>query len=325
MNSPFVIIGIVLLLLYLALCMFDVLQMRTPKSLSGGYLGSMKGGSFLSAFLFGAASGTVASPCLSPGLLTLLSYVAHVGNPYLGFSLLFSFGIGLSIPLLLIGTFSSSLSLLPQAGMWMVEVKHFFGLLLLATCLYFLKPLLPAALISWLIVILVTGSGIYYLYSARNTFSPNIRMAKNLLGIALLAFSVHLFFKAYQSVTTPISEESSVWEKHYETALTRAKEENKHLFINVGAPHCSICHALDATLFKEEAVLETLAKCVPLKVDGSEENHPVCCNKEYNVIGFPTILVVDPKTCCVVKRWGAELYDIDEKSFIEDLEACLLR
>ncbi len=324
MNNPFVILGIVALLIYLALCMFDVVQMRTPRALSGGALGSMKGGSFLSAFLFGAASGTVASPCLSPGLIMLLSLVTSLGNPYLGFVLLFFFGIGLSIPLLLIGTFSSSLSMLPQAGMWMIEIKHFFGLLLLSMCIYFLKTLLPAAVIAWLIVALSMGSGLYYLYSARTTFSPTIRMIKNLLGIALLALSVHLFFKAYQSVTEPIVHESSSWEKHYETALDRAKKENKKLFINIGAPFCSICHALDDTLFKNEQVLESLNKCVMLKVDGSQANHPVCCNKAYNVIGFPTILVVDPATCCVIKRWGAELYDTKKEAFIEDIEACIL-
>lgn len=149
-------------------------------------------------------------------------------------------------------------------------------------------------------------------------------MIKNLLGIALLAFSVHLFFKAYQSVTTPIVPESSFWETHYETALARAKQENKKLFINIGAPFCSICHALDDTLFKHEKVIATLNTCIPLKIDGSQANHPVCCNKEYNVIGFPTILVVDPATCCVIKRWGAELYDTKQEVFIQDLQACIL-
>lgn len=323
MSNPFVILGIVALLIYLALTMFDVVQMRTPKMFSSNYFGSIKGGSFVSAFLFGAASGTVASPCLSPGLIMLLSLVTTLGNPYLGFVLLFFFGIGLSIPLLLIGTFSSSLSMLPQAGMWMVEIKHFFGIILLGMCLYFLKTLLPWAVISWLVVLLVTGSGLYYLYSARSTFSPRMRMMKNLLGIALLALSVHLFFKAYQSVTKPSAPEISLWEIHYETALTRAQQENKKLFINIGAPFCSICHALDDTLFQDKAVLEALAQCVPLKVDGSQANHPVCCNKEYNVIGFPTILVVDPVTCSVIKRWGAELYDTHQDAFIKDLNGCI--
>lgn len=323
MTNPFVILGIVALLIYLSLTMFDIVQMRVPKMFSNNALSNSKGGSLLSAFLFGAASGTVASPCLSPGLIMLLSLVTTLGNPYLGFVLLFTFGIGLSIPLLVIGTFSSSLSMLPQAGMWMVEIKHFFGLLLLGMCIYFLKTLLPAAVISWLVVAFVIGSGSYYLYTARSAATPRIRMIKNLLGIALLALSVHLFFKAYQSVTKPTTAPHSFWECDYQAALERAKAENKMLFINVGAPFCSICHALDDTLFQHEAVIETICKCVPLKVNGAEPNHPVCCNKEYNVIGFPTILVVDPATCNVIKRWGAELYDTHHEAFIKELHGCI--
>lgn len=324
MNNPFVIIGIVCLLAYLALCMFDVFQMPTPKGLSGTSLGSTQSGSCLYAFLFGAASGTVASPCLSPGLIMLLSLVTSLGSPYLGFLLLFFFGIGLSIPLLLIGTFSSSLTMLPQAGMWMIEIKHFFGLLLFAMCFYFLKNIMPWAILSWLIVLFVAGSGLYYLHSARSTASSMARMLKNILGIALLALSVHLSFKAYQSVTTPIEPEQTFWEHDYPIALARAKQEGKKLFVDIGAPFCSICHALDNTLFKDSDVVETLHECVALKVDGSEADHPLCCNKEYNVIGFPTILVIDPQSGSVIKRWGAELYDTKKEAFIDELNVCLV-
>lgn len=323
MANPFVIIGIVLMLIYLALSMFDIVQMRMPKALSSNMLSSSNGGSFLSAFFFGAASGIVASPCSSPALLMLLSLTTTIGNPYFGFILLFTFGIGLSIPLLIIGTFSSSLSMLPQAGMWMVEIKHFFGFLLLGMCLYFLKSLLPAAAISWLLASLVISNGAYYLYTARSATTPDMRIIKNILGITLLAFSVQLFFKAYQSVTKPDFVAHSFWECDYQAAIDRAKAENKMLFINVGAPYCSICHAIDDTLFKEQAVIEAICKCVPLKVNGAEANHPVCCNKEYNVIGFPTILVVDPTTCNVIKRWGAELYDTQHEAFIKELSGCV--
>lgn len=323
MTNPLVILGIVALLIYLALTMFDIVQMRVPQIFSNNTLSNSKGGSLLSAFLFGAASGTVASPCLSPGLIMLLSLVTTLGNPYLGFVLLFAFGIGLSIPLLVIGTFSSSLSMLPQAGMWMVEIKHFFGLLLLGMCIYFLKTVLPAAVTSWLVVTFVIGSGCYYLYTAHSGATPGIARIKNIFGMALLALSVLLFFKAYQSMTIKAATPHSFWECDYQAALDRAKAENKMLFINVGAPFCSMCHAIDDTLFQHQAVMEAICKCVPLKVNGAEANHPVCCNKEYNVIGFPTILVVDPATCNVIKRWGAELYDTDSQSFIKDLSGCI--
>jgi len=121
LTHPLVIIPVVSLLGYLGFSMLGFYEMYTPKFLQLKNHQNTKKGSMLSAFLFGAASGTVASPCLSPGLVLLLSIVATLGDRLLGFVLLFSFGIGLSLPLLLIGTFSSSLALLPHAGTWMVD------------------------------------------------------------------------------------------------------------------------------------------------------------------------------------------------------------
>ena len=110
---------------YLALSMFGFYDMYVPNILQTKNNVNHKG-SLFSAFVFGAISGSIASPCLSPGLALLLTIVATLGNNLLGFLLLFSFGIGLSIPLLIIGTFSSSINILPQAGMWMIEVKIFW-------------------------------------------------------------------------------------------------------------------------------------------------------------------------------------------------------
>src|SRR5579872_5316108 len=122
LNSPIVILLIVAVLIYLAFSMFGFYDMYVPKALRGGNQ-SVQGGSIASAFAFGAVSGSVASPCLSPGLMLLLSIVTTLGSKWLGFLLLFSFGIGLSLPLLLVGTFSTSLNMLPRAGMWMLENK----------------------------------------------------------------------------------------------------------------------------------------------------------------------------------------------------------
>ena len=83
------------------------------------------------------ANGLVASPCLSPGLLLILDYVSSISaggsiQSYIeGFLLLFAFGIGSSLPLLIIGTISSSSKILPKAGAWMVEIKKLVGLLLI--------------------------------------------------------------------------------------------------------------------------------------------------------------------------------------------------
>jgi len=166
LTHPLVIIPVVGLLGYLGFSMLGFYDMYTPKFLQLNH-SNTKNGSLLSAFLFGAASGTVASPCLSPGLVLLLSIVATLGDKLLGFILLFSFGIGLSLPLLLIGTFSSSLALLPHAGTWMVEAKKLFGFMLLGMCFYFLKNIMSWSTLMWSISFFTIATGLFYLYHAQ--------------------------------------------------------------------------------------------------------------------------------------------------------------
>jgi cytochrome c-type biogenesis protein len=90
------------------------------------------------AFLLGAASGLVASPCASPVLFSLLTYVATTQSMLYGGSLLFAFSMGMGILLIVVGTFSGLAVGLPKPGKWMVGVKKVLGLLLLGLAAYYL-------------------------------------------------------------------------------------------------------------------------------------------------------------------------------------------
>ncbi|MDD2717843.1 MAG: cytochrome c biogenesis protein CcdA [Candidatus Wallbacteria bacterium] len=93
---------------------------------------------FLLAFGTGALSALTASACTAPVLAVLLTYVARNQNIIYGTLLLFSFSIGLSLLLMLAGTFAGFLSSIPRAGRWMLAVKAFFGILLLLMGEYYL-------------------------------------------------------------------------------------------------------------------------------------------------------------------------------------------
>ncbi|BDC34716.1 thiol:disulfide interchange protein DsbD [Candidatus Dependentiae bacterium Noda2021] len=322
MTNPFVVCTIVALLIYLAFSMLGMYEMHIPRFLQPKNQ-SVKGGSCASAFIFGAVSGTVASPCLSPGLVLLLSIVSTLGSKFLGFMMLFVFGFGLSVPLLLIGTFSSSLSLLPRTGMWMIEVKRIFGFLLLAMCFYFMNNLLPWYLMLWGMAFFVMASGIFYLYSAQNNTSYT-KATKNMLGILLLSSSVMLTFKSYQETyaAAPEPVNNHKWYVNYAQARKIAQETNKKLFVDIGASFCSICKAIDREILSDDSVFAAIENhTIPVKIDGSdssEENYAYV-RSHYKVIGFPTIYVIDPHTETVIKKWGPELYQTPKEQFIKEL------
>ncbi len=322
MHNPLVIISIVALLAYLAGSMIGLYNLYLPPFMQSSNP-NIKKGSFFSIFLFGVASGTVASPCLSPGLVLLLSLVTVVGNPALGFALLFCFGIGLSIPLLIIGTFSGSLSVLPKAGNWMMDVKQFFGFIMLATCLYFLANILPDYIIAWIGMLLSIAIGIFYFRSANKTRSFITRAIKNIMGIILIALSVYLVFEGfkYSDIHMHGSQPRDIWLHDYNQALTQAKSEQKKMLIDISAPYCSLCKAINRKIFTDSAVHVKLKEFVTVKIDDIEADEVTqMVQKKFAIMGAPTLLIYDPETDQELKRWGGELYELTPVQFIETLK-----
>ncbi len=139
MASPWFLGIMVGLFVYLAFSMFGFYEIYTPRFFNTQNPTS-SGPSVLRSLLLGLAAGSVASPCLTPALAILLGLVAKQANPILGFAALFSFALGMSMLLMLVGVFSSSMSHLPRAGEWMEDIKYLFGFLMLGSCFYFLQP-----------------------------------------------------------------------------------------------------------------------------------------------------------------------------------------
>jgi thioredoxin:protein disulfide reductase len=322
MNQPLFIIPLVALLIYLALSMIGLYEMYIPRFLQPRET-KVHGGSFISAFTFGAISGIIASPCLSPGLICLLCLVTTLNNWILGFLLLFCFGIGLSVPLLIIGTFSSSLSLLPRAGMWMIEIKKIFGYLMLGMCLYFLGYIIPWHIMIWIIVAFAFSVGQIFLFYAIHAYNRAWKIIYGALWILLTLYSAVMAIKAYRFLKHRHEyreQLSGAWQTDYASGRNKAFESQKLLFVDIGAPYCSICTAIDKTLFSSESVQNAIEKvAVPVKIDGSlSANSEII--KHYKVLGFPTILLIDPKTEQIIKQWGPELYDTSAEQFIQEIE-----
>ncbi len=319
MSHPAFILPLIALLIYLALAMIGVYDMYIPRFLQPRQ-GKVQGGSFVSAFTFGAISGIVASPCLSPGLICLLCLVTTLNNWILGFILLFTFGIGLSVPLLIIGTFSSSISFLPRAGMWMVEVKKIFGYVMLAMCLYFLSYIMSAQSMFWITMAFGLCIGSIFIYYALHAYNRRWKTIYAFLGTALIAGTLFLVIKP-KFGSHPESITANQWQTDYESARQESITANKLLFVDIGAPFCSICNAIDKTLFASEAVREAIdAQAVAVKVDGADSKNADLI-KQYKVLGFPTILLINPESQEVIKQWGPELYGKAEQEFIDELQA----
>ncbi|MDN7935877.1 protein-disulfide reductase DsbD [Burkholderia metallica] len=99
-----------------------------------------QGGHFVAVAAMGALSALVVGACMTAPLFAVLAFIAHTGNALLGGAALFAMGLGLGVPLLVVGVGAGTV--LPRAGAWMDGVKVFFGIVLLAAALWIVWPVL---------------------------------------------------------------------------------------------------------------------------------------------------------------------------------------
>lgn len=92
----------------------------------------------LNVFLAGGLSGLVMAPCTSPVLGMLLMYVAGEGDRLWAALLMFVFAFGMSALLIVAGSFSGVLVLLPRSGPWLNSIKWIFAVLMTGAAVYLL-------------------------------------------------------------------------------------------------------------------------------------------------------------------------------------------
>ena len=158
LQNPWVLGAFAVLLTVFALTLIAGVDIVLPQRWQSGVSKASErrsGGKFAAVAVMGALSALVVGACMTAPLFAVLAFIAHTGNAVLGGVALFSMGIGLGVPLLVIGLGAGTL--LPRAGAWMDSVKVFFGVILLAAALWIVWPALapiPQMLLAalWLLI-----------------------------------------------------------------------------------------------------------------------------------------------------------------------------
>ncbi|MDR7009023.1 protein-disulfide reductase DsbD [Paraburkholderia strydomiana] len=145
LQNPWVLGAFGVLLTVFALTLIAGFDIALPQRWQEGVShvsAQRSGGKFAAVAGMGALSALVVGACMTAPLFAVLAFIAHTGNAVLGGAALFSMGLGLGVPLLIIGFGAGTL--LPRAGAWMDSVKVLFGVVLLAAALWIVWPVLGA-------------------------------------------------------------------------------------------------------------------------------------------------------------------------------------
>lgn len=318
LQYPPVLIGIALIMVVLALSMFDVYELRMPASLNRFAGGSQKG--YFGSFFMGLTVGIIAAPCIGPFVLGLLTYVGNKGNVFLGFSLFFVLALGLGVPFLILGIFSGSLNKIPRSGAWMVWVRTIFGFILVGMALYFLKTLFPNPLLYDLSLALTMLLAGIYMAWIEPTKTPGkvFPFVRNIIGVvffvmALLTASGGIRSTLDEQVNARIQGmgaaggvklEAIAWTPYSEAQLAAAAREGKTVFIDFFTDWCIACKEMDRDTFSQVEVIAASRDFVMLRSNLTTDKDPVIKElyRRYQVRGVPTYVILGPD--------GKELSDL---------------
>ncbi|RKY55382.1 MAG: thiol:disulfide interchange protein, partial [Candidatus Neomarinimicrobiota bacterium] len=249
MTNPFVLVFIAAILITLSLSMFGVYEFRLPSFMMNLGGGSRTG--YFGSLVMGLTMGIVAAPCIGPLIIGLLTYVASIGNPFLGFAMFFTLSLGLGVPFIFLAFFSSKINSLPRSGEWMVGVRIIFGLILVGMALYFINPLIPKSIYGILFPLYIIGSGIYLLLLSKSgKNAPAFIFIKQIIAIAAIILGTW-FLKPEGKALSSMN-----WKPFTEKSYITALETEKPIILDFYADWCIPCKEMDKFTFSNSEVVK---------------------------------------------------------------------
>ena len=298
LQHPYVMIGLSIIFVLLALSMFGVFTLQLPSSLQTKLSllsQQQKAGAFGGVFLMGMIAGLVASPCTSAPLSGALLYVAQSGDLFTGAITLYLLALGMGVPLILITLFGNKI--LPKSGMWMETVKKLFGFVMLALPVFLISRILPDEWTPRLWAMLGTAFFIWFAF----------QMPKNGTGwvfrilflVAAMISVEPLQTWVWGETSTPSAvENKAISHVEFKQVKSEAElqqalsENNKSLvMLDLYADWCVACKEFEKETFSDPSVQKAFGDMLLLQVDmtkNSEENRALMT--KYKVLGLPTIL-----------------------------------
>ena len=298
LQHPYVMIGLSIIFVLLALSMFGVFTLQLPSSLQTKLSllsQQQKAGAFGGVFLMGMIAGLVASPCTSAPLSGALLYVAQSGDLFTGAITLYLLALGMGVPLILITLFGNKI--LPKSGMWMETVKKLFGFVMLALPVFLISRILPDEWTPRLWAMLGTAFFIWFAFEMPKNGTGWIFRILFLVAAMISVKPLQAWVWGEGSVPSAV-ENKAVSHVEFKQIKSEAElqqalaENNKSLvMLDLYADWCVACKEFEKETFSDPSVQKAFGDMLLLQVDmtkNSEENRALMT--KYKVLGLPTIL-----------------------------------
>lgn len=316
-QNPWVIGSFSALFVLLSLSMFGFFDIQMPSFIQTKVTHlshKQKGGTLTGAAIMGALSALIVGPCMAAPLAGALIYIGQTGDAVLGGLALFAMGMGMGVPLLVIGM--SAGKLLPRAGVWMNTVKSVFGVGMLAVAVWLLDRILPARVILFLWALLLIIPAIYM--SALDALPVGASGWRKLwkgVGVAMLAYGVLMLIgvangsgdplqpmrqsissgACAETITPAISFKRVATVADLETALKSAQQQGRWAILDYYADWCVSCKEMERETFADPRVHQKFEKIVLLQADvTANSGEDKALLQHYGLFGPPATLFFGP-------------------------------
>jgi len=295
----------------LSLSMFGFYDLELPNSLKTKLHNSSvkhQDGSLWGAAIMGALSSLIVGPCVAAPLAGALIFIGQSGNAFLGGSALFAMGMGMGVPLLLLG--ASAGKLLPKAGSWLYSTKAVFGVIMLGVAVWMLSRILPPSvpILLWAILLILPAIYLNALEPLPLNSSGWSKLWKG-IGLMMLAYGLILLIGFSMGNENPLKplkgiagnksqalEESPVFEHvpnlaSLEARIRQANQNHQVVMVDFYADWCISCKEMEAYTFTDPRVKKVLSTYKLLQLDvtkDSDEDKALLAR--FNLIGPPAIL-----------------------------------
>ncbi|MGP1485047.1 MAG: protein-disulfide reductase DsbD [Campylobacter sp.] len=304
LQTPAVLLGFSVVFILLALAMFGLYELQLPVQIQN-FLSkkSRNQDGFIGVFVMGFLAALIASPCVAAPLAGALLYIANSGNLALGGIALFVMGFGMGLPLLIIGV--SSGKILPRPGLWMENIKKFFGFIMILMAIWLSGNVLGDKISMLLYGITGVFMAVFFgAFDSTNQNSNSLqKFSKSIFLIVFIHSNLLIVgsFLGSKSLLNPLENFISNQPQNSDlnfvsvanlTDLKRLiSESKKPVMVDFSATWCASCAELDEITFADKNVQDMLKNFTVLRVDvtkNTKQNDEIL--KEFKLIGPPAIL-----------------------------------
>jgi thiol:disulfide interchange protein DsbD len=313
LQNVWVLGGFALVFVVLSFSMFGFYELQMPAALQSRIsdTANHQGGSLPAIALMGALSALIVGPCVAAPLAGALLYIAQTGNAALGGTALFVMALGMGAPLLLVGAFSRSL--LPKSGPWMEGVKKFFGVIMLATALWLVSPVIPlwAGMLGWALLLIIPSIYLHALEPLAANARGTQRFGKGLGVVLLMAGAAMLagvlggakdplqplgFLRGGASAAQLGNAPAPTFQKVTSVAEleARLKSATQPVMLDFYADWCVSCKEMERFTFADSQVAATMGKFTLLKADvTANTDADKALLKRFGLFGPPGMIFFD--------------------------------